>query len=156
MATRRPGADARRARGSVRRVVIACSIAAACRGGAAAPAAGTMPGYAPDNTPDSIRRELRRPENLLIDPPGVSGWVVKNALYVQFTDGASERAQNAALRAVGGTVIGGLRMKNCELYHIRIDVPRDSAAGPLLRARETLRALPQVQIVLFDIVGPAR
>ena len=113
-----------------------------------------MPGYAPDSTPLVIRRELSRPDNVLVDPPGISGRVVKNALYVRFTDAASEREQNAALRAVNGVVVGGMRMNGAELYHIRIDVPRDSGAGPLLRARDTLRALPQVQMVLLDVLGP--
>jgi len=113
-----------------------------------------MPGYAPDSTPLAVQRELARPENVLVDPPGISGRVVKNALYVRFTDSASESEQSAALRAVGGVVIGGLRMQGGELYHIRFDVPTDSGAGPLLRARDTLRAMPQVRLVLFDVLGP--
>ncbi len=113
-----------------------------------------MPGYAPESTPAAIRRELTRPDNVLLDPPGISGRVVKNALYIRFTDSAGERDRNAALRAVGAVVIGGLRMKGAEYYHIRIDVARDSGAGPLLRARETLRALPQVHSVLLELLDP--
>lgn len=113
-----------------------------------------MPGYAPDSTPVAIQRELTRPENVLVDPPGISGRVVKNALYVRFTDFATERDQNAALRAVGAVVIGGIRMNGAEYYHIRIDVPRDSGGGPLLRARDALRALPQVHSVLLDVLDP--
>jgi len=112
-----------------------------------------MPGYAPDSTPLAVERELRRPENVLVDPPGISGRIVRNALYVRFSDSASEREQNAALRSVGAVVIGGMRMNGAQLYHIRIDLPADSGAGPLLRARETLRALPQVQMVLLDVVS---
>jgi len=114
----------------------------------------SMPGYAPESTPSAIRRELVRPENVLVDPPGISGRIVKNALYIRFTDAAGERERTAALRAIGGVVIGGLRMKDGELYHVRIEVPRDSGAGPLLRARATLRALPQVQQVLLDMLDP--
>lgn len=113
-----------------------------------------MPGYAPDSTPIAIRRELARPENVLLDPPGISGRVVKNALYVRFTDSASERQRNAALRAVSAVVIGGIRMNGAEYYHMKIDVPRDSGAGPLLRARDALRALPQVHSVLLDVLDP--
>lgn len=140
---------------SVRQAIAACCIAAACHGRAGGDRAkGTMPGYAPDSTPLAVERELRRPENLLVDPPGISGRVVRNALYVRFTDSASERERNAALRAVGAVVIGGARVNGTQLYHIRIDVPRDSGAGPLLRARDTLRALPQVKMALLDVVGP--
>lgn len=114
-----------------------------------------MPPYAPDSTPIAIRRELMRPENILVDPPGVSGRVVKNALYVRFRESAGDRERNSALRAVSAVVIGGLRLDGAEYYHIRIDVPADSGAGPLLRARDTLRALPSVSTVLLDVVGPA-
>jgi len=113
-----------------------------------------MPGYAPDSTPLAIRRELARPDNVLVDPPGFSGRIVKNALYVRFADSASERERNAALRAVSAVVVGGMRLNGGEYYHIRFDVPRDSGAGPLLRARETLRALPQVRSVLLDLLDP--
>ena len=113
-----------------------------------------MPGYAPDSTPLAIQRELTRPENVLVDPPGISGRVVKNALYVRFSDSASEAEQTAALRAVGAVVIGGMRGRGFELYHLRLDVPPDSGAGPLLRAREALRAMPQVQMVLLEMLGP--
>lgn len=133
--------------------IATCCVVAACHGrGEVGSATSTMPGYAPDSTPVAIRRELTRPENVLVDPPGISGRVVKNALYVRFTDTANEREQNAALRDVSAVVIGGLRMNGAEYYHIRIDVPRDSGAGPLLRARETLRALPQVRSVLLDML----
>lgn len=135
-------------------VLLAATISAAagCRHESGQESLSSMPGYAPESTPSAIRQELVRPENVLVDPPGVSGRVVKNALYVRFAEGAGEREQTAALRAIGGVVVGGLRMKGGELYHIRIDVPRDSGAGPLLRARETLRSLPQVQLVLFDML----
>lgn len=126
----------------------------ACRHRPDRDGAASMPGYAPDSTPLAVQRALRRSDNVLVDPPGISGRVVKNALYVRFTDWASEREQNAALRAASAVVIGGMRMKGGQLYHIRIDVPSDSGSGPLLRARETLRTLPQVQLVLFDVVGP--
>jgi hypothetical protein len=116
-----------------------------------APAA-TIPAYAPDSTPLAIRRELARPDNVLVDAPGISGRVVRNALYVRFTETASERERNAALRAVGAVVVGGMRMNGAEYYHIRIDAPADSGAVPLLRARDTLRALPQVRSVLLDVL----
>ena len=140
---------------SVRQAMVACCVLIACQGrGATGSTGATMPGFAPESTPIAIERELRRPENVLADQPGFSGRVVKNALYVRFTDAASEREQVAALRAIGGVVVGGLRMRDGELYHVRIDVPADSGAGPLLRARETLRALPQVRMVLLDVLGP--
>lgn len=113
-----------------------------------------MPSYAPDSTPSAIWRELTRPENVLVDPPGISGRVVKNTLYVRFRDSASAREESAALDAIGGVVIGGLRLQKAQYYHVRIDVPADSGAGPLLRARDTLRSLPQVRTVLLDILGP--
>ena len=113
-----------------------------------------MPSYAPDSTPAAVWRELTRPENVVVDPPGMSGRVVKNALYVRFAESSSERERTAALRAVSAVVIGGLRINGAEYYHIRIDAPPDSGAGPLLRARDTLRALPQVRLVLFDVLGP--
>ena len=113
-----------------------------------------MPGYAPDSTPLTVQRELARPENVLVDPPGTSGRVVKNTLHVRFTDSASDAARTSALRAVGGVVIGGLRINGGEYYHIRLEVPRDSGAGPLLRARDALRAMPQVRTVLLDVLGP--
>ena len=138
----------------VRQVIVACCLIAGCRSRArGGQASATMPGFAPESTPIAIERELRRPANILVDPPGISGRVVKNALYVRFTDAASEGERVAALRAVGGVVVGGLRMSDGELYHVRIDVPADSGAGPLLRARETLRALPQVKLVLLDVLG---
>ncbi len=132
-----------------------CFVAAACRR-VRADGSGTsaIPAFAPDSTPTALWRELTRAENVLVDPPGISGRVVKNTLYVRFIDAASEREQNAALRAVSGVVIGGLRMQSAEYYHIRIEVPADSGAGPLLRARETLRSLPQVRTVLLDVLGP--
>ena len=136
-------------------VLAASCVIVACRG-SATQASATMPGYAPDSTPLAIRRELARPDNVLVDPPGMSGRVVKNAFFVRFTDGASEREENAALRAVGAVVIGGMRVNGAEFYHLRIEVPRDSGAGPLLRARDTLRALPQVRMVLLDMLGPIR
>ena len=133
-------------------LIASLAVLASCRRHADR-AAGAMPGYAPDSTPLAVERELRRPENVLVDPPGISGRIVRNALYVRFSDSASEREQNAALRSVGAVVIGGMRMNGAQLYHIRIDLPADSGAGPLLRARETLRALPQVQMVLLDVVS---
>lgn len=133
--------------------ILLCAIAG-CAHRERASVGATMPGYAPDSTPAAIRRELTRPENVLVDPPGLGGRVVKNALYLRFIDSASEREQNAALRAVDAVVVGGLRMNGAEYYHIQIDVPRDSGAGPLLRARDTLRALPQVRAVLLDVLDP--
>jgi len=143
----------------VARLVLLDALAASVLSVSCAPhpargAGATMPGYAPDSTPLAIQRELTRPENVLVDPPGISGRVVKNALYVRFRDSASEAEQAAALRAVGAVVIGGMRGRGFELYHLRLDVPPDSGAGPLLRAREALRAMPQVQMVLLEMLGP--
>jgi hypothetical protein len=128
------------------------SLLAAC--GRASSHASSMPSHAPDSTPNAVWRELTRPENVLVDPPGISGRVVKNTLYVRFRESAGEREESAALASVGGVVIGGLRMQGAEYYHVRLDVPADSGAGPLLRARDTLRSLPQVRTVLLDILGP--
>jgi hypothetical protein len=122
--------------------------------GRAAQRGGSMPGYAPDSTPQALWRELTRPENVLVDPPGISGRIVKNTLYVRFRDATSEHDETAALRAVGAIVIGGLRLDGAQYYHLRIEVPKDSGAGPLLRARATLQALPQVRTVLLDVLGP--
>lgn len=110
-----------------------------------------IPPVAPDSTPSEVMRALRAPGNLIA--AGFPDTIVKNALYVRFRDGTALHMRAVAIRAVDGEVIGGIRLGGTEgFYHIRIPVPADSGAGPLLRAFEQLNQLPQVRGVSLQFL----
>lgn len=123
-------------------------IASAPNGGTTCPTA-VVPPVAPDGTPDSIWTALVAPENVLVNPPGYNGRMVKNALYVSFRPGTPQSDRQTAIDAIGGEVVGGHRFLGVDgFYLVRLlnvaPVAGDSVSGPVLRAIQALDARPSV------------
>jgi len=109
---------------------------------------------APSVTPKAVWDSVSAPENVLNNPPGVTGKVLRHTLYVRFKDNATLAQKEQALAAVNAEVIGGMILGSGQWYHIRLTSPRpsppDSVSGPLLRAYRYLKRLPQVQAAILD------
>jgi hypothetical protein len=135
-----------------------CGIAASASA-QARPARARVPAVAPDSVPRAIFDSLVAPANLLRNPPGITGLVVRNALYVRFHDGASRQERQDAIDAVAGDVLGGVPAP-FSFYVVKIDAamaPGDSSSGPLLRAYRRLLRFPTVRgVAPLFLDGPAR
>lgn len=111
-----------------------------------------VPPTAPDSVPTAVWAELRASSNVLVNPPGITGHVIRDALLVTFKSSATLSERQAAVDLVGGTVLGGLPLGEPEhMYLIRIPyvlASGDSVSGPLLRAAESLKGLATVQKAL--------
>jgi hypothetical protein len=83
--------------------------------------------------------------NIVLDPPQMSGRVVKNIVEVIFKASATQAQRQAAIDSIRGTVVGGLPFINNGdgLYLVRI--PSTSNADPVFAAIATLKAMSQVQ-----------
>jgi hypothetical protein len=118
----------------------------------AAPAAA-VPSTAPDSVPKAVWDSLRAPTNVLVNPPGYAGSIIRNALLVTFKSSASQAERQAAIDLVAGVVLGGVALGAPEhMYLVRIPYvlsAGDSVSGPVLRAAAALRGLPTVQKALI-------
>jgi len=102
-----------------------------------------------------------------IPPDGVPAWFYDDSSYtnnglgfqkrvigVKFRSGATQSERQAAVDAVGGSVIGGRRASIGEgFYHLLI---ADNGTGAqLTQAIQTLQALPQVEIAFLNYLFKA-
>jgi hypothetical protein len=110
----------------------------------------TVPAVAPDSIPRAVFDSLTAPANLLRNPPGVTGLVVRNALYVRFHDGVAQEDRQKAIDAINAEVLGGVAPP-FSFYIVRIPAtaaPGDSTPGPLMRAYRALLTFPSVRGVV--------
>ena len=112
-----------------------------------------FPATAPDSIPMAIWDSLTAPDNVLSDPPGIAGRVIRDLVYVAFKPSATLADRRAAIASVNGRVVGGRRIADPEgVYALRIPyliAAGDSASGPILRAIETLEHNPLVEMAAF-------
>jgi hypothetical protein len=120
-----------------------------------------VPASAPDSIPTALWDSVSSPANILQDPPGVTGSVIRDLVYVSFVPGASVNDRQAAIDLVHGRVIGGLPIGAPErFYAVRLPYvlgAGDSTSGPILRAQAALSQLPAVWGVVLarmDIFKP--
>lgn len=109
-----------------------------------------FPATAPDSIPMAIWDSLTAPENILSDPPGIAGRVIRDLVYVGFKPSATLADRRAAIASVNGRVVGGAPMGLSEgVFAVRIPyvlVAGDSTSGPILRAIATLDQNPAVDM----------
>lgn len=98
--------------------------------------------------PDSIPAWLNA-DSSIAGRIGTIGAFTKRIVLVAFKPTATASDRQAAIRAVGGTVVGGVPVDGGEGYYY-VQIP-DRGAGVQLRAAiRTLMALPQVDEVSLD------
>jgi hypothetical protein len=93
---------------------------------------------------DSVRKLYTDP-NLVINHPRLSGPYPRNLIVVLFRSLASQEERQAAVDAVSGQYLGGLR----PLYYVQ--VASDSIGNALWSAIDKLKSLPQVEYAAPDI-----
>jgi hypothetical protein len=109
---------------------------------------------APDSVPTALWDTVTATENILSDPPSVSGRVLRHLLYVQFLPAVTQSQRAAAIASIHGRVIGGVGFGGPENFYA-ILIPYqlaagDSSSGPLLRAQAAM-----VNLSIVDQVMPA-
>ena len=108
---------------------------------------------------DAELADSRKRENRISQYQYFASPVVRNKLWLEFKDGATIEDRQAALDAIDGSVVGGMWLGRGHYYYVRIPVPQDSGAGPLARAIEKLKTMPNVGYVmphyLTDYAKPA-
>jgi hypothetical protein len=108
-----------------------------------------FPGSAvvPPGAPDGVSEQLLRAFGVFPGRSGPYGWVVRNVITLDFKEGARPRQRQAAVDAVRGRVIGGLRERYGEGdYFVWV---ADTGFAALWKVMDRLKKLPQV-----DYAGP--
>ena len=110
--------------------------------------AAPVPAIAPDTLPPGVINSLPNVTD------GANRTIKSQLVLVQFREGTAQPLREAAVNAVSGQVIGGIRVPNGEgLYYLRITTA--STASALHAAASLLHALPQVAVVyLLDAIPP--
>ena len=115
-----------------------------------------VPATAPDSIPMAIWDSLTAPDNVLSDPPGIAGRVIRDFVYVGFKPSATLADRRAAIASVNGRVVGGAPIGLSEgVYAVRIPyvlVAGDSTSGPILRAIATLDQNPAVDMATVSLL----
>jgi hypothetical protein len=104
-----------------------------------------VPALAPNYTPPEMYGE----PNIIENTPYITGGYLKNILTVFFTQGATQQERQAAVDKVSGTVVGGVRFGSDGVYYVQ--VASDSTGALLAAAKDSLNALPQVGIALYEL-----
>jgi hypothetical protein len=124
--------------------------------GVRAQAAQQVPSRAPDSLPISTWTEISAPANL-IPFGGGNAVIIRDVVAIQFYPSATASERQRAVALVNGTVIGGSGVGYPEhAYLVRIpyvQLKGDSAAGPVLRAISTLRALTTIEFATIRSIG---
>ena len=76
-----------------------------------------VPATAPDSVPTALWDSIIAPANILVDPPGLGGSVLRDLVYVQFRASATQADRQAAIDAIGGTVVGGMKIGGPEYFY---------------------------------------
>lgn len=119
--------------------------------------ADAVPAAAPDEIAPEVLAESHEAWHVMTDE-GIPGRVVRDRLWVRFHATATAEQRQAALDAVGGTVLGGMRLGGGAdgVYYVAIAAGREEGAAPVLRAIAALKASPDVRYAIVDdLDGPA-
>ena len=122
-----------------------------------APRTDAVPAVSPDGVSDDVLAASRDATHVITDQ-GIPGRVVRDRVWLRFRASASADERQAAVDAVHGTVLGGVRLGSGGdgVYYVALTVPDDSGAAPLLNALATLKAMPQVRRAFVDdLDGPS-
>lgn len=126
---------------------------------ATAPVSG-VPIAAPDSVPKAVWDSLTAESNVLVNPPGLWGHIIRDAVLLAFKPTAAQAERQAAVSLVGGRVVGGLAIGSPEhVYVVRIPyslASGDSISGPVLRAAVALRSLASVQLAVPIPMDPLK
>ena len=115
----------------------------------------TVPVDAPTRSADSTLIAARAKANILVRDPHFGYRVSRAWLWLSFTKSATKEDRQAAVDAVNGIVVGGMRLGSAHRYFVHVPVPTDSGGGPLARAIATLNKQAGVAHVDADYVdGP--
>ena len=103
-----------------------------------------VPALPPDSVPVAVWDSLHTPANM--EPAGTMYPVPfpRNLIRVWFKSGAPPSARQAAIDAIGGRVIGGVRIDDGGVYYVTI--VDDGTTVPLFNAINVLKALPDVEM----------
>lgn len=108
-----------------------------------------IPTTAPSNSAQTMAA-IYSPGNLLGVAYGFPEQVSRNTVMILFKTSATSADRRAAIDSIQGEVIGGTSMGR-GLLHVRFPLNGDSiSAGPVDRAVQKLRSLPQVERVNYD------
>ena len=117
-----------------------------------------VPATAPDSVPAALWDSIIAPSNILTNAPGISGRIVRDLVYVKFFPSATQSDRQAAIDAVNGRVVGGMRLGGPEHYYaVRLPyvlAPGDSTSGIVLRAEALLLQNPKVQTAILGLMDP--
>lgn len=105
----------------------------------------------PGEAPDSIPAGLYDTANILHGSPyfAVSDKVVRGIVNIRFTAGASQRARQAAIDGVGGTVVGGMALPGVEGEYL-VRVADDGSGLGMRTAIDRLNGDPSVSAAMAE------
>lgn len=117
-----------------------------------------VPPAAPESVSTAIWVAMHASSNMVVGDPRFGMPFPRNTLTVQFHGGVSQALRQAAIAAVGGTVVGGTRIGEDEGYYY-VQIQDDGTATPLFNAVALLKAMPQVrdvgpEVPATQITGP--
>lgn len=114
---------------------------------------GFVPATAPDSVPLTILQALRADSNITHDDaPEMAGRFAKNVVLLMFTPSANQSQRAAAIAAVNGEVLGGIRVGTEGFYYVRLE--GSTTTQQLFSAIQSLRSNPNVRIALVDLLDP--
>ncbi|HEU0300505.1 MAG TPA: S8 family serine peptidase [Longimicrobium sp.] len=114
------------------------------------PSEPRVPSAAPDGVPDWVYA----PANISTNLPQLSGTYLRQFVTVMFAPGTPQDERQAAVNAVGGTVVGGRRLPEGDgMYYVQL--ADDGTAAPLVKAMDRLEGLPQVIGASAEMFQPA-
>lgn len=102
-----------------------------------------VPALPPDSVPDRVMDEIYAPENMTDGAPYMTGRFPRDIICVWFEDEATREERQAAVDAIDGEVVGGVRgLGQGGFYYVRI--AGDGSAAALFTAIAELESMPQV------------
>jgi hypothetical protein len=105
----------------------------------------------PPQAPDSIPVWMYSDTNIATSSASIAIPFTKRIVVVEFKPDATQDQRTAAVAAVGGTVIGGIRIPGGEgHYYVRIE---DVVGDVLLAKAAELRARPEVASAFVNVAG---
>jgi len=96
-----------------------------------------------------VAEQIYAPSNIVAGDSVERGPYPRDLIWIFFQEDASQAARQAAIDSIGGEVVGGHRYNNGGVYYVRIQ--QDGTAGPLHRAIDKLKSLPQVRSATPDL-----
>lgn len=99
-----------------------------------------VPAKAPDSVTTAVWTRVIAESNVVRDGRGTR--VVRNALYISFTEGATDVERADAIASINGTVVGGIKFGPRGQFVVTIpfelNAANDSLIGPVSRARDAI------------------